>query len=86
MSWTYVISDLNRQKIAGPFSQKNCKINSKRIWIKKIIKKVVNKLYVKCEGYNNSFTSWIDKKHIDEWIFFKTEVFERKYECWVRFF
>ena len=30
------------------------------------MKKVVNKLYVKCEGYNNSFTNWIDKKHMDE--------------------
>ena len=32
--------------------------------IEKVIKRKGNKLYVKWKGYNNSFTSWIDKKDL----------------------
>ena len=29
-----------------------------------MIKKKGDKFYVKWKGYNNSFNSWIDKKHV----------------------
>ena len=30
----------------------------------KVIKEKGNKLYAKWKGYDNSFNSWIDKKHV----------------------
>ena len=36
--------------------------NQKELRIQKGIKRKGNKLYVKWEGYNNLFNSWIDKK------------------------
>ena len=45
--------------------KKNCKKTyQKEFRIKKVIKRKTDKLYVKCEGYNNSSNSWIDKKDI----------------------
>ena len=40
------------------------KPNQKEFRIEKVIKKKGNKLYVKWEGYSNSFHVWIDKKDI----------------------
>ena len=61
--WTYAISDLNGEKIAGSFYeeelQRTCQEN---IRIEKVIKRKGGKMYVKWKGYNNSFNSWIDKK------------------------
>ena len=58
--WTY---DLNGEEFIGTFYQKEMlKTNKKEFRIEKVIKKKGNKLYVKWEGYNNSFNSWIDKK------------------------
>ena len=63
--WTYVISDLNGEKIVGSFYEKEMqKTNQKEFKIEKVIKKKGNKLYVKWKGYNNSFNSWIDKKDV----------------------
>ena len=63
--WTYVINDLNGEKIIGTFYEKELqKTNQHKFRIKKIIKKKVDKLYVKWKGYNNSFNSWIDKKDV----------------------
>ena len=60
--WTYVISDLNGEKILGSFYEKELqKTNQKEFRIEKVIKRKENKLYVKWKGYNNSFNSWIDK-------------------------
>ena len=43
--------------------KKNCKeINQEEFGIEKVIKKKVDKLYVKWKGYDNSFNSLIDKK------------------------
>ena len=36
----------------------------KEFRIEKVIKRIGDKLYVKCRGYDNSCNSWIDKKHI----------------------
>ena len=62
VSWTYVINDLNGEKIIGTFYEKELqKINQKEFRKEKVLK---NKLYVKWKGYDNSFNSWIDKKDL----------------------
>ena len=59
MPWTYIINDLNGEEIIGTFYEKDLqKINQQ------VITKKVNKLYVKWNGYNNSFNSWIGKRDI----------------------
>ena len=40
------------------------KTNQKEFRIEKVIKRKRDKLYVKQEGYNNPFNSWIDKKYV----------------------
>ena len=63
--WAYIISDLNGEEIVGSFYEKELqKTNQKEFRNKKVIKRKVNKLYVKWKGYNNSFNSWIDKKEL----------------------
>ena len=63
--WTYVINDLNGEEIIGSFYEKELqKTNQKEFRIEKILKKKSDKLYVKWKGYDNSFNSWINKKHI----------------------
>ena len=65
MPWTYVISDLNEEKIVGSFYEKELqKTNQKEFRIEKVIKKKGNTLYVKWKGHNNSFNSWINKKDL----------------------
>ena len=61
--WTYIINDLNTEKIIGTFYEKELqKKDQKEFGIEKVIKKKGNRLYVKWKGYNNSFNRWIDKK------------------------
>ena len=56
-----MISHLNGEKIARSFNEKEYqKINQNKYRIEKVIKRKVNKLYVKWKGYG----SWIDKKDI----------------------
>ena len=63
VSWTYIINDCNGEEVVGMFYKKELqKTNQKEFRIKNIIKKKEGKLFVKCEGYDNSFNSWIDKK------------------------
>ena len=63
--WTYLINDLNDEDIKGIFYEKELqKTDQKEFRIEKVIKKKGNKLYVKWNGYDNSFNSWIDKKDI----------------------
>ena len=63
--WTYVISDLNGEEIAGSFFEKELqRTNQKEFRIEKVIDRKGNKLYVKWKGYNNSFNSWISKKDL----------------------
>ena len=46
--------------------KKNCKKTSQeKFRTEKVIKRKVNKLYVKWKGYYNSFNSWIDKKDLE---------------------
>ena len=61
--WTYVISDLNVEKIVGTFYEKELqKTHQEELRIEKVIKKKGDKLYAKWKGYDNSFNSWIGKK------------------------
>ena len=65
MSWTYVISDLNGEKIGGTFYEKELqKTNQKEFRVEKVKKRTGDELYVKWKGFDNSFNSWIDKKDI----------------------
>ena len=61
--WTYASENLNAKEIVGTFYERELKNNyQKRFIIEKVIKNA-DKLYVKGKGYDNSFNSWIDKKH-----------------------
>ena len=63
--WTYVISDLNGEKITGSFYEKELQKSSQgKFRIEKVVKRKGDKLYVKWKGYDNSFNSWIDEKDI----------------------
>ena len=63
--WTYVVNDLNGEKITGTFYEKELqKTNQKEFRIEKVLKRKGDKLYVKGKGYSNSFNSWIDKKDL----------------------
>ena len=65
VSWTYVISDLNGEKISGSFYEKELqKTSEKNIRIEKVLKRKGDKLYVKWKGYGDSFNSWINKKYL----------------------
>ena len=51
MPWTYVTNDLNREKTVGTFYQQELqKGNQKDFRIEKVIKRNVEKLYVKWKG------------------------------------
>ena len=63
--WTYVINDLNGQKIISTFYEQELQgTRQNEFRIEKVIKRKGDKLYVKWKGYDNSFNSWIDKKDI----------------------
>ena len=65
VSWTYTISDLNCEPIAGSFYEKKLeKTCHEKFRIRKVLKRNGDKLYIKWKGYNNSFNSWIDKKEL----------------------
>ena len=60
---TYVISDLNGEKLAGSFYEKEMqKTSQEKFRIEKVLKRKGDKLYVKWKRYDNSFNSWIGKK------------------------
>ena len=60
---TYVINDLNGEKIIGTVYKKELqKINQNEFRIEEVIKTKGNKLDVKWKDYDSSFNSWIDKK------------------------
>ena len=62
---TYVTSDLNGEDITRSFYEKELqKTSQEKFRIEKAIKRKGNKLYVKWKGYDDSFSSWIDKKGI----------------------
>ena len=61
--WTYVISYLNGELIAGTFYEKELrKRNQEKFRIEKVIKWKGDRLLLKWKEYDNSCNSWIDKK------------------------
>ena len=63
--WTYMISDLNGEKIAGSFYEKELQETSQeKFRTEKVIKRKGDQLYVKWKGYDNSSNNWIDKKEV----------------------
>ena len=63
--WTYVINDLNGEKITGSFYEKKLqKTNRREFRIEKALKRKGDKLSVKWKGYDNRFNSCIDKKDL----------------------
>ena len=76
----YVISVLNSEYIVGTFYSKELqKINKTNLEIEKVNKGKCDKFYVKWTGYDNSFSSWMDKRrccYIENGLFFtETELF-----------
>ena len=64
VQWKHVIKDLNSNKIFGKFHKKELqKTNKTDFRVEKVIKRNGNKLYVKWQGYDNSFNSWFNKKY-----------------------
>ena len=56
--WTYVINDLNGEKILGTFYKKELqKTNQKEFRMEKVIKRRGNKLCINWKGYDNSFNN-----------------------------
>ena len=56
---------LIEKKLLEAFIKKDCKkTNQKEFIVEKLINKIGDKLYVKWNGYDSSFNSWIDKKDI----------------------
>ena len=65
--WTYVINDLNGEENIGTFYEKELqKTIQEEFRIEKVIKRKIDKIYVKWKGYDNSFNSWIDKASLVE--------------------
>ena len=63
--WRYVISDINGEKIAGSFQEKELqKTSPEKFRVEKVLKRKGDKLHVKWKGYDNRFNSWIDKKDL----------------------
>ena len=60
---TYVINDLNGEEIIETFNEIELpKTSQHELRIKKVSKKVGDKLYFKWKDYNIPFNSWIHKK------------------------
>ena len=63
--WAYIIDDLNGEEIIGTFYEKELqKANQEGFRTEKKNKKKGDKLYVKWNGYYNSFNCWIDKNDL----------------------
>ena len=59
VSWTCAISDLNGEGIARRFYEKELQeTNPKKFKVEKAIKRKGDKLYVKWNYYNRSFSRW----------------------------
>ena len=63
--WTYLINDLNDEKIVGTRYDKELqKTNQQEFRIENIVKKKCDKLYLKWKGYDSPFNNRIDKKDL----------------------
>ena len=60
-----LLIEIQNLKFIGTFYEKELqKANQQEFRIEKVIKRHVDKLFVKWKGYDNSFNSWIDKKDL----------------------
>ena len=60
-----MICDLNVEPNTRTFYEKELqKTSQEKFRIEKVTKRKGDKLYVKWEGYDNRFNSWIDKKDL----------------------
>ena len=65
--WTYVVNNLNGEKITGSFYEKELqKTSQEKFRIEKVLKRKSDKLYLEQKGYDNIFNSWIDKEDLEE--------------------
>ena len=63
--WTYVVGDLDGEKITGSFYEKELqKSSQEELRIEKVLERKGDKLYVKKKGSDNCFNSSIDKKDL----------------------
>ena len=63
--WTYAISELNGEPINGSFFENELQQTSReKFRIENLLKRKGDKLYVKWKRYDNSFSSWINKKDL----------------------
>ena len=51
------------KKLLGSFRKKNFKKSQREFRVEKVINRKGDKIYIKWKSYDNSFSSWIDKKH-----------------------
>ena len=66
VTWTYIVSELNGEKITGSFYEKELqKTSQEKFRIEKVLKSKGDKLYVKWKGYDIRFNSSIDKKYLE---------------------
>ena len=49
--------------LLGSFRKKNFKKSQREFRVEKVINRKGDKIYIKWKSYDNSFSSWIDKKH-----------------------
>ena len=61
--WTYVINDVNGDKIIGTFYKKELQKTNQQEFR---IKRKGDKLYVKWKGYDSLLNSWIKKKRLNQ--------------------
>ena len=60
-----LINDLNGEEITGTLYENELqRENQGEFRTEKVIKRKGDKLYAKWKGYDNSFSSWIDKKDL----------------------
>ena len=57
---------MSGEEITGSFYEKELqKTSRKKSRIEKVLKRKVDKLYVKWKEYNNCFNSWVGKKDLE---------------------
>ena len=65
----YVVNDVSGVKIAGSFYEKELqKTSQEKVRKEKVLKRKGDKLYVKWEGYDSRFNSWINKKDLNTFL------------------
>ena len=65
VSWTYVFSDLNGEEITGRFYEKEFqKTSQEEFRMGKVLKRKGDTFYVRWKGYDNRFSSSINKKDL----------------------